>query len=101
MIKKLTIFGKTYDVKIADKVDDDNSIADIRYNKSLITIRSDVDTQTKRISLLHEFVHGALTAVGIYQHDEAMVETMAQAINQLIPQILPMYKELNNEKTKN
>ena len=96
---RVKIGGKVYRVEITDKLTlgSANCSAEILYNDLVIRICPQA-RQKMEADLLHEVVHGLLSHMGLYDHDEEKVERLASALYMLVCDNPKMFeKEDSNE----
>ena len=92
--KKVKIGGLTYTVEITKNLDlgNANYAAEIVYSDLAIRIRPQAKERMEA-DLLHEIVHGIYRRLGYEEHDERVIEELAQSLYALIKDNPKMFKE--------
>lgn len=83
---KINIVGKTYSIKLVEKVDDSKSWGNLTYSANEIRILKSLDYQNKCETLLHEIMHAIFDVAGI-KHNEKHIESIGRLLFQVIPQL--------------
>jgi Zn-dependent peptidase ImmA (M78 family) len=92
--KVLKVGGQTYEVKIVDKCSTDNKAVDayIKYDESIIEVRSDIKGDYKIFAFLHELVHAVYDFCG-FEQDEDNVSLMARALHMVFNDNPDIFKD--------
>ena len=57
--------------------DDTELLGEIDYSACVIKLDRTANVQCKRVTLLHEVIHGILTNAGVQEHDESLIDAIA------------------------
>lgn len=82
---RVHILHKNYTVSECDNLHDEKSelLGEISYLTQEITLRSDASPDDKRVTLLHEILHGIDDVYGL-KLEERQVDMLAKALYQLL-----------------
>lgn len=73
---KIKIGGLVYTVEVTENMCSDHA-AEIDYNRQILKVRPDYHPQKTWQSLWHEIIHGILSNLGYFDHNEKQVDEMA------------------------
>lgn len=89
--KKIKIGGTTYKVCLTNNISAGNNYnGEILYDDRVINIRP---CESQELTFLHETVHGIMKMGGYYEHDEQMVEILAQGLLAVIKDNKGLFEE--------
>ena len=101
--EKVTVGPREFTVEIVSKLLDETGFqklnGHIMYDAALIKIDALLSYQSKRLTLMHEIVHGMADAVGV-ELDEKEVELMANILTATLDQnpiLLDMFRKERDE----
>lgn len=80
-MKSIEIFGKTYKIEYRDLTEEHN-FGYISHTHSMIIIDKNLKGAERELTIMHEFLHGVLTRVGVSQPlsselEEVIVESIS------------------------
>ena len=82
--EKIKIGGKVYKVNVTDRLESGlGSSAEICYNTLEINLRPYAQAKMEA-DFLHEIVHGIMEHIGLTDHDEVLVDGIAQGLHMVI-----------------
>ena len=84
---KIRIMGIPFEIKEVDVIEGGEggvSLGQITYSDCIIKLRRSLPADLKRITLLHEIIHGIFVTIGRNDlcDDETLVQSLAMAIDQ-------------------
>jgi len=82
--KEITIGSTVWTVKYKQNFED---LGECDYESSTITIKSSLGRQAKTRVFIHECIHAALYNAGQDEHDEQVVDAIANALPQIFNQM--------------
>lgn len=83
--KTVKIGGLIYDVTITDNLQGGSAVCTAEINYRDLTIRVCPSARARmESSFLHEVVHGIADCMGFVDHDERLVDALAQQLYQLV-----------------
>lgn len=84
--KQIKVLNLIYDVEEIDEFGDDGTLGKILYAKQKILIRSDLSDERKKVTLIHEIVHGLLEQLGFHEEcdNEHLINSLSTAAYQIL-----------------
>lgn len=73
----------TYTVATVESLQNANGtelLGEICYHKATIKLDAEMHPQARRITLLHEIIHGILNNAGFQRHSEALIDAISSGI---------------------
>lgn len=80
---KLKVGKRTFDIEIKDKIDEDDDWGKVIYGDKLIQVKN-VNEIENRTTLLHEILHVILKSIGQNDHDENMIDGIAERLYEVL-----------------
>lgn len=98
-VNQLTIGGIVYAISYHEKIGKGKRklYGDITYENAEIRIATYAQ-QVQRQTLLHEAIHGVLAHAGIYNHDENLIDIIANGLHQVLinnPEFVRLFEQTN------
>ncbi len=86
MEKQIKIMNLTYIIEEINEFGDDKTLGQILYMKQKILIRADLTDERKKVTLLHETLHGIFEQLGFKEEcdNEHLIDALSTALIQVM-----------------